>query len=668
MSCAGSYHETVKDGGRGKEIRDTLNIYFSYVPSEDEEIETPFGPLCCPAGMERWRYWCRKTPYLHYPEVKFGEPIPEEVFAEQNIYYQGFDEAIGNQILAISYLCYISWTESGLPIPCRVLTVPEPGGKARIVTTGPFWLNTLQQSVAHTMKSVLKYHPSCRSSLQKTDQAWQAMYLFSNKQYPEDFECLSSDLSEATDHLPKRVAECLLSGFARGIGLRSKLLEISIDLISRNREFVLPDDVSLKQARGVMMGEPLTKVVLTLLNLFVEESAMREYLEVTGGSDYKSPPWRSYHIGGDDHLGVGPPKYLRYITKNHIKCGSKISAGKHGQSKTVVKYCEKVIDVRNLLSKPFDVRTINDSTESYEASPFIDSIKVRLLSPLTKAFDVSADRNVAIGKGLSLGRTLKWMNVDHFPTKWLRMVRDRFFQRMGSLLPDRTSGLYWQLFLPVYWGGLNLYIEEELPTVYAKVPQLTKSIMEDYISEGSLSEPGRCLQKLLSNFSYRGFRLNESEKSLMRDHVENVIKLSLPSSTWRQLVTEFNPEGEHSAQSLIHVIHEQGWMNEDEIYDQLLRPILFKEILLGQEKPSPYNTERLKNRYAKLWDRFYKGDSSLTFEHFVNVLRAKPQGLYYKVTYPEEIHFISDRGYTYKSALDDALNGMPVLRTSFPFI
>lgn len=667
LSCAGSYYETVKDGGRGKEIRDSLKSYLVVRPVTDESIQTPFGDMHCPMGEPRWRYWCRDSPYQHYPDVDFGEVITEEVFAEQNLYYQGFDEAIGKQIMVVSYLEYQDWSLTGLPIPCRVLTVPEPGYKARIVTTGPYWLNTLQQGLSHSLKDILKNHPSVRSSLQKTDQAWQSLYLMSGKTYKASFSMLSSDLKEATDHIPKIIGVQLLRSFIRGIGLRSNLTEVALSLVSSDRTFICQNGlVSEKQTRGIMMGEPLTKVVLTLLNLFVEDLAMRDFLKVSPGGDYKSPPWRTFHVGGDDHLAVGPIKYLNRISKNHTLCGSKLSPGKHGTSNIVVKYTEKIIDVRNIYGS-WNVRTINDSTESYEKSPFVDSIKVRLLSPLAKSIEVSSDRNVAIGKGLSMGRTLKWLNKDHFPTKWVRMVRDRFFQRMGSLLPDRTSGVYWHLMLPSFWGGLDLYLPDEVEEIFRKLPELTLSVMEDYIrnTEGYAKDVS-LMGKLLSNYSYRGFRLNETEVSLMQSHIEIVIK-TLPTSSWWDLKQEFDPSGVESAKSLSDIIFSEGWYDEHSVTDKLMRPILFKELLLGTEKQSVYNTERLKQRYAKLWDILYRGTPQLVIEEFRTCLKAKPKGLFYKVGYPEEIHFVSDRGYIYKSALDDALHGMPVLSIGYPY-
>jgi len=478
---------------------------------------------------------------------------------------------------------------------------------------------------------------------------------------------LSSDLKEATDHIPKSIALQMLSGFLEGSGIQSNLKDTCLDLLRMDRTFISAKGLSEHQTRGVMMGEPLTKALLTILNLVVEEYAMRIHLGVNfGTSFYESPKWRTYHIGGDDHIAVGPREYLERITLCHTLLGSKISQGKHGISRIAVKYCEKIIEVRNIY-KPFDVRRINDSTDAYRACPFVDSIKVRLLSPTSKSFDVSSDRNVAIGKGMSLGRTLKWLNRDHFPTKWVKMVRDRFFERMGSLLPDRSSGVYWQLMLPTQWGGLDLYFPDEVDEIYRKLPQLTLSIMEDYFRHLPLAdEEVKHLRKFLTNYSYRGFRLNESEVAAMTSHIEYIIK-DLLTMLWWEFKKPFDPSGVKSVKGLSDIAYREGWHAEADILDELLRPILFKEILLGKERPAPYNTMRLKNRYSKLWDLFFRGPSGLTLEEFRQVFKMRPQGAFYKTGYPEEIWFMSDRGYIYKSVLDDALHGMPVLSTGYPY-
>jgi len=191
--------------------------------------------------------------------------------------------------------------------------------------------------------------------------------------------------------------------------------------------------------------------------------------------------------------------------------------------------------------------------------------------------------------------------------------------------------------------------------------------MEDFFLEVPevIKEIG-LLGKFLSNYSYRGYTLNESEVSAMTSHLEMIIG-NLPSMTWWEIKRTFDPEGKMSAKQLSDTAYTEGWHAQNDILDELLRPILFKEILLGKERPTPYNTERLKRRYAKLWDLLYKGRDNLSLSDFARALKTRPEGRFYKVGYPEEIHFVSDRGYIYKSVLDDALHGMPILSIGFPY-
>jgi hypothetical protein len=249
----------------------------------------------------------------------------------------------------------------------------------------------------------------------------------------------------------------------------------------------------------------------------------------------------------------------------------------------------------------------------------------------------------------------------------MKMVRARFFQRMGSLLPDSSSGVYWQLHLPNHWGGLDLYMPDEVEELYNKIPDLTKSIMYQISIDSKNSRENLSLiRKFLSNYSYRGYRLNESEASLIKLHVERIIK-HLPTMTWKEVKQTFDPEGLLSAKQLSFLVEKEGYMTETSSLDYMLRPVLFREILEGKSKVQPYNTEKLKKRYAKLWDIAFEG-GSVNLVQFKSFITHRVSDLYYKVGYPEEFHFESDRGYIFKSAIDDALNGMPSLRLSRRFI
>jgi hypothetical protein len=223
------------------------------------------------------------------------------------------------------------------------------------------------------------------------------------------------------------------------------------------------------------MGEPLTKVTLALHNLVCEELAIREYLGQPSGPIQVS--WRTFSVGGDDHIAYGPVGYLRLITKYQLLFGGKISPEKHGISRIAVRYCEKFLDVRNFIN---GIKMNLNTVEDYLLSPFVESIKVRLLAPISKSIEVQNDRNIAIGKALSLSKTLRWLEP-FYPIKWVRMVRDRFFERMKSYLPQRGTKAYYQILLPQNLGGLDLWLKDDLAILGQQLPSFTRTIINSLL-------------------------------------------------------------------------------------------------------------------------------------------------------------------------------------------
>jgi hypothetical protein len=624
LATAGSLNHTVLEGGRSKEIIDSITPFLTYEPEVDRLIETPFCTLREEKNVPRWRTWCRSETYHGYPDHKFGETTPETI-GSFTVFRQGFDEAIGEQILMVAYFAMQNeLTSAGILL--RVLTVTEPGCKARIVTTGPWWLYVLQQALAHITRGFLASHPSCEAGMARTDQAWQYLYLARKADFSSlkgNLLCLSSDLKSATDAIPKEVAVQVLQGFTDGLGYYSPLTRIAVDLLLAPRICLIEKEgIVFTSRRGVFMGEPLAKTILTLVNLVAEEISLRKYLK----RDITKPiqvPWRCFAIAGDDHIAIGPLKYLEGITAAHIRLGSKISPDKHGHSSIAVRYCEKILKVSNFRNRRWDPKTINDDPESYQASPFIDSIKVRLLSPCSKNNESFNDRNTAVGKASSLGRTLRWMPDDLFDYKWKRLVRDRFFQRMGSLLPDSSSGVFWHLLLPEDLGGLGLWLPEEIPDIAARIPDPTKSFLVDLLEGNADEETKRLFRGLTSNISYRGFTLLESEVSLVRELLMTEI---FGYSTGLPLEEARKAAGIADGLSLKQVrnrLRGSDWLTKKEGEDHLLRIFLFKEILSGEAKVSAFNTESFKRRYSKLWGICFKGHTELSADDLKRAMDIK---------------------------------------------
>jgi len=632
LAASGSLYHTVAEGGRAQEVIDNIKPVLTFIPLEDREITLPFTTLKDVKGVPRWRTWCRDEPYLEYPEYEFGEKTKETLVGFQ-VFFQGFDEAIGEQIPCCAYLSMKDDTTGESEIPLRVLTITEPGCKARIVTTGPYWLYVLQQCQAHVTRGFLSSHPSAEAGMMRTDQAWQYLYLIRNARlsFKDEFACLSSDLKSATDAIPHAIAVQLLQGFIDGIGYTSPLMDIAIRLLQSPRLCLLEKQgTTFLSSRGVFMGEPLAKTVLTLLNLSCEEIAIRKFLNV----DFKTPiqvPWRCFSVAGDDHIAYGPLNYLNEITATHIRAGSLISPDKHGISRIAVRYCEKILDVRNFKNLQWDPKTINDSIESYLASPFIDSIKVRLLSPCSKSNESFNDRNTAVGKAKSLGNTLRWLHPSLFSKKYRQMIRDRFFQRMGPLLPDRSSGVFWHLLLPEKLGGLGLWMDEDLEDLPFKLPDPTKSYIRNLLDGKATTEQTNLIRGFTSNSSYRGYQLLETEVSLVEEYLIQELFFTLEAKPL-EVIIEDKPYKDLSLKQQLSRLRGEGWMTKEQVRDSVLRPFLFKEILSREVKVSAFNTESFKKRYSKFWDIAFSGHCTVSVDELKRSFLIRDEELLYSVS------------------------------------
>jgi len=628
MNNAASFDSSVEDGGRASDIVKCIYKWLIVVPHYDETIFTPLGALKCPGGYARWRSWCRKTvlikdeltsvfvsndDFLRVKEKDFTNTVADRLW--------GADEVLGLQILNIAYLEAIAsgyMSEKGIvlkPLLARVICVPEPGNKSRIVTTTMWWNNVLQQPIGHLLRKTLEFHSAAKAGLKRTDQAWQFVKIPPNVDLSlcgEDFYALSSDLKEATDALDPKLMEIMLQAYFIGLGISGPLIDTAISLVTSPRKF-LTGDIFIPnfplfwiKVRGVMMGEAMTKGILALYGLVCEQAALRQFL---GSPTYiVSPPWRYFAIGGDDHLVVGPKAYCSAVTERHLKSGSKLSAGKHGLSSLAVKYCERLIIVKSLQTFKYDYKDFNTFRWEY---PFVDSIKVRLLAPSSTTVVTRDDHNAAIGKGTSLGATFQYL-PDYLDRKWRVIVRERFFVRMGSYLPKKGGvhkRLFYQLLLPQSLGGLGLYInDDEFALALNNAPLILKFLLYcaqhkeelqdvDYFLDRGLS----ILRKWLTYGSFRAYTSDSFEGETIRAYdLEQAIRDTLECCTYWEAVANLSPI-ERNQVFVNDSIRIRGLMPIADLVLLLQKGYLFQNILLGTAEQNSFKTMNLSLRYEKIW-------------------------------------------------------------------
>jgi hypothetical protein len=593
VSSSGEYSHSVKAGAQAAAVRDQILRILNVTATETKMEETPFGPARHVKGEPLWRtiFVPEKISPMHMRNLKslFARIFPGDKFV-------GLDEYLGKQLM------YAAWKDSSKIPTVRAEVVPEMGNKARIVTVGPIWLNTLQAPLGHLLIDAMKWHPSVFSSFHRQDQTWEAVkQLVKVKDINNRYALLSSDLKDATNAQQHHLTRIMLESFMDGFGISSSVYTaLALGTIGpRNVEFRKSE--SILSTVGVMMGEPLAKPSLTLLNLVIEELAFLKYIhrEDLIFKDEPAPyrAWRFLHIGGDDHLAWGPPKYLDMITKLHKKAGSHITPGQHGYSRVAVKYTERVINLKNLQYRQAFHR------DNYELSTIVDSVKVRLMERGQSTMIQKDNRNVAIGKSGQLSGTLQWLPHDdrYWPRDKRVAIRNLFIERMGSLLPSRAlhPRAYAAIHLPTRMGGFGLGFPDEIKDFLVRAPDPHRWLIAKASMGLCIREELRILRGLNTNTSVRGLPSQiVLEDKLLAEM--NSCPARRGAITWKELQEKF-PSVNCNPRETLALAAEDGWLSFEEQVRRITRPDIFVKLIMGLEKLSLYNTNTYTAQYQKVW-------------------------------------------------------------------
>jgi hypothetical protein len=605
FKTAGSYDTAASNGGRAQEIKNYLSGVLR------RECEQNVDGISW--GSSRYEEESRQ--YLDYDGDQWC-----------GIYTRvGLDSLVGTRALRGALVA--AENHSG-PIPVKVITVSEPGYKARIVTTTKWWVNLVQQPVGHMLVESLSKVPELCSGLSRTDQAWQvarSLSLRSNGPFPHEMDVLSSDLTSATDAIPRELASRLFQGFCEGIGFKKsneRLYSVCSKILSSKR-IVTCAIGEFETIRGVPMGEPLTKGILAL---FTYVAFRRSYLRY----ENKYGLFRDgyfFTAGGDDHLAIGPPEFLSGITETLVSMGAILSSTKHGSSRLAVTYCEKTLLVKNITNK-LSIRDINGL--GYEKSIMIDSVKVRLLSPSSKSNELFDNVNCAIGKGKSLGRTLRWMIHRDSDVRRIGLIRSWFLFRMGDKIPLRSK-IFWHLMLPEWCGGLGLSTEADYERIGQRLPLASKVMIREALRGDRRLV--RMFSKLLSNSSIRGIELTPKLTS-MQEKIRDMV-LALPPLSWSERFTVVDCDPNSPPTVVYRELNKQGYYLVDDAVDWIMRPVVAQEMFLAKNPWSPFKQVSIKKRYAIMWDKAIPSpieEFDLTVEEVKNFLALEEDGALFNIS------------------------------------
>jgi hypothetical protein len=598
VNHAGSLMSSVREGGKASEMMsDYRSYYVDYVPTDWDDIDTPFGVARERPNLPRWKTFFRTVDEeLTLLQAQF--PGPDRELDEFDIHGPiGLNEGFATQVFYLAYLMALDYHDSGRPIPTRVVVVHEQGAKARVVSCGPWWSQVLLAPYGHATQESLKSDYDGNPCLFRSSPAWDAFLNLGNVYHRSGIDYyMFSDMTSCTDAYPKDLARSLLSAYWAGCGIDVTLPvnRLAFWVATSERDGIFEDGSSVLMERGVLMGEPMTKSLLSIFMCAVRRLSLVQY---AGSFDRLSNPWFFFHIGGDDHFVHGPEQFLRNTVWIITTSGFIIDGTKYGITSFGGKYLQSPFLLEESLVDIKDPRSV--FTE-YDLAVYCDNVKTKLLGPHEKPHTARNELNVAIGKAKALGKTLGLLR----DKQYAKVVRSRFLFRMGRMLPSPVteSGLLAVMFLPQELGGLGLAIsEDEFLTNLQKCPAPTRYLVSRIITgQASYSEV-----KMHSRLSinHKHFSASESFKSL-----ERLLDTYLPDKSLEEATQELKIDASLPFNRKVELLENGGIYTLDGLVNRVLR---LKENLDCLElKPEMKNLE-WKTRYWHLWrqyEPFMSGD------------------------------------------------------------
>nr|QED42934.1 putative RdRp [Monilinia narnavirus H] len=392
----------------------------------------------------------------------------------------------------------------------------EPGAKTRPLGKNQAWFTIVTRAMRFMAEPIIARDGRARIGLRSTNKMWSFLKFLKEKgpSY-DDPIAQSSDLKSATDLIPLDVLEAIWSGFLRSLP-KSHPFWVFYGLITCKRsmfkaskfkflEFKYPDG-TLNQ-RGSFMGEPMSFLTLTLVNLLVEDISDYYYCNP------KVPLWSqpSYFgsqqdpccICGDDVAALR--NNIRRITvfKTVMLALSMLFSWKDGMSRRIIIFCE-------------DHALLTGRGTQFKIE-YIDVIKSRLLTTMSR--DHSENRSSILGKGRMLSNQLDYFSNENLKIAVLSYFRN-IFDRCYNYGVIRNQACKLPLYLPPCAGGMGLPIVDSLmpsfmwpyigyiykvlsdPSEYSRLTKLTiLSSMNSRIKHGISSDVSLILEELLKPYS-----------------------------------------------------------------------------------------------------------------------------------------------------------------------
>nr|CAK8177721.1 RNA-dependent RNA polymerase [Narnavirus sp.] len=664
VTQSASFETPIKEGGRGMEIASRFRNWLMEIPSETVNRMTWFGrPYWLIAGIPRWRTMCHTVlspegepgylgdvEELDFTPGKFRWVTPLTCL-DGDTGYQLYQWAIEEAIQRGYFAGTPYRSEDTLRITdqlprIKATAIGEPGNKSRVVTVGEGWLTIFLQPLSHALIGVLSRDPDARAGLGRAWQGFEFAKQWGFKPLPapgpEERYILSSDLKTATDFCPHGYSKALLQGFTTGLGMNNHLVNLWIDLLTAPRAYVRGTEIT-KTQRGILMGDPGAKLVLSLFNKVAELEAQLCWIhhqrklssstlvKMITGQQHRMPKWRCFAFAGDDHVAIGPEFYLSRITRAHIRNGMCVSETTNFVSKIGGIYCEELILIRPESAWEYWGSRKPIFTVPYESQPHVDAIKLRLLSVCRKEHEGKDETNPAIGMAATLRKMVAWFLDGWEATHPLFAAR--FRQRMRGLIPLNPV----LACIPRTLGGIDApgfdYTHDELIEAWNKIPKKHRQLITLIMRRDVNTDHGlrRILSQLGNESSIRGVNpecFDEDLRRTLSSEYAQPMKIDDFAEKFNMTLDEWKHLRFH--ERLKKIENETGYITIGNAINIVKRPYIFRDILFP-EIVSQFEAENNlpvdhKRAYKKLhWNHRFKRLEEKLDAYLKEVEEAKVQ-------------------------------------------
>jgi len=290
-------------------------------------------------------------------------------------------------------------------VPAVLMALAEPGAKVRPLTKNTAWFVLIMKSMRFMIEPVMARDGRARIGLRMTHKMWALLKVIQKMGFSTQTPPIaqSSDYTAATDHIPLSLIQAIWMPIIGRIPKWHAFMPYS-KLIFEKRDLTpLPSyrsvvDTTRNHECGSFMGEPLSFMTLTAMNLLFEEISGYYY-------SVQRPLWslpvdiqvlgtRICGITGDD---LASPRHdnLEVDLFNQVAsdCGAILSEGKDGRSSRLMVFTEDHVLIHYEDGKCTWV--------------YLDVVKTRLLTTVVRQF--SDNRSSILGKGRTLTNQLDYI-------------------------------------------------------------------------------------------------------------------------------------------------------------------------------------------------------------------------------------------------------------------